>query len=51
MGTFGNGMRIRVCEKPAVHRYPAAMARRAHGIAVEVVDKYDGDTASIQGNS
>ena len=35
------------CEKPAVHRYPAAMARRAHGIAVEIVEKYDGDTASI----
>ena len=35
------------CEKPAVHRYPAAMARRAHGIAVEIVEKYDGDTASL----
>ena len=23
------------------------MARRAHGIAVEIVEKYDGDTASI----
>lgn len=35
------------CEKPAVHRYPAAMARRAHAIAVEIVERYDGDTASI----
>ena len=35
------------CEKPAVHRYPAAMARRAHAIAVEIVEQYDGDTASI----
>lgn len=35
------------CEKPAVHRYPAAMARRAHAVAVEIVDRYDGDTASI----
>ena len=35
------------CEKPAVHRYPAAMARRAHAIAVEIADRYDGDTASI----
>ncbi|MBL8774614.1 MAG: Fe-S cluster assembly protein HesB [Acidimicrobiales bacterium] len=35
------------CEKPAVHRYPAAMARRAHAIAVEIADHYDGDTASI----
>ena len=35
------------CEKPAVHRYPAAMARRAHGIAVAIVEQYDGDTASL----
>lgn len=35
------------CEKPAVHRYPAAMARRAHGIAVEIVEHYDGDTERI----
>ena len=35
------------CRKPAVHRYPAAMARRAHGIAQVIVDEYDGDTASI----
>ncbi|QXC61259.1 Fe-S cluster assembly protein HesB [Aquihabitans sp. G128] len=35
------------CEKPAVHRYPAAMARRAHGIARVIVDEYEGDTASI----
>ena len=35
------------CAKPAVHRYPAAMARRAHGIAVEIVERYDGDTAAI----
>ena len=35
------------CRKPAVHRYPAAMARRAHGIAQVIVDEYDGDTAAI----
>lgn len=35
------------CEKPAVHRYPAAMARRAHGIAVAMVDTYDGDTEQL----
>ncbi len=35
------------CEKPAVHRYPAAMGRRAHGIAVHLVEHYDGDTASL----
>lgn len=35
------------CEKPAVHRYPAAMARRAHGIAVHILEHHDGDTADI----
>ena len=30
-----------------MHRYPAAMARRAHGIAQVIVDTYDGDTAAI----
>ena len=35
------------CEKPAVHRYPAAMARRAHAIAVEITETYGGDTAAI----
>ncbi|MEO6626948.1 MAG: HhH-GPD-type base excision DNA repair protein [Aquihabitans sp.] len=35
------------CEKPAVHRYPAAMARRAHAVAVHIVDCHGGDTADI----
>ncbi|MCU1354771.1 MAG: hypothetical protein JWM89_189 [Acidimicrobiales bacterium] len=35
------------CDKPAVHRYPAAMARRAHGIAAHIVEHYDGDTAAM----
>lgn len=35
------------CRKPAVHRYPAAMARRFHGIAADIVEHYDGDTAAI----
>ncbi len=35
------------CRKPAVHRYPAAMARRAHGIARILAEQYDGDTASL----
>ena len=30
------------CEKPAVHRFPAAMGRRFHGMCEIVVDKYDG---------
>ncbi len=35
------------CEKPAVHRYPAAMARRAHGIAAHLVEHHEGDTAQL----
>ncbi len=33
--------------KPALHRYPAVMARRVHALAQRIVDDYDGDTASI----
>lgn len=35
------------CEKPALHRYPAAMARRVHGLCVHVVDHHGGDAARI----
>ena len=38
------------CEKPAVHRYPAAMARRAHELCVVLVDRYDGDAAGVWRN-
>ncbi|MFV0309400.1 MAG: HhH-GPD-type base excision DNA repair protein [Desertimonas sp.] len=34
-------------EKPAMHRYPAAMAKRVHALAQRIVEDYDGDTASI----
>lgn len=34
-------------DKPALHRYPAAMARRVHALAQRIVDDYDGDTAAI----
>jgi len=33
--------------KPALHRYPAAMAKRAIALADTIVEDYDGDTASI----
>lgn len=33
--------------KPALHRYPAVMARRVHALAQRIVDDYDGVTASI----
>ena len=38
------------CAKPAMHRYPAAMARRAHDVCVFIVEHYDGDTAAIWRN-
>ena len=34
-------------EKPALHRYPASMAKRAHALCTEIADTYDGDTARI----
>ncbi|MFI4993060.1 MAG: HhH-GPD-type base excision DNA repair protein [Solirubrobacterales bacterium] len=33
--------------KPAVHRYPGAMAKRVHDLAVHVLDRYDGDAARV----
>ena len=32
---------------PAVHRYPASMAKRVHDLAVHIRDTYDGDTARV----
>jgi uncharacterized HhH-GPD family protein len=34
-------------EKPAVHRYPGAMARRVQDLATYVVEEYDGDASRI----
>jgi uncharacterized HhH-GPD family protein len=34
-------------EKPAVHRYPGAMAKRVHDLAVYLRDTYDGDAARV----
>lgn len=34
-------------EKPALHRYPAAMARRVHALARHLVEHHDGDPARI----
>src|SRR3954465_15982971 len=34
-------------EKPALHRYPGAMAKRVHDLAVHVRDEYDGDAARV----
>jgi uncharacterized HhH-GPD family protein len=34
-------------EKPAVHRFPGAMATRVHDLAVHIRDEYDGDAARV----
>ncbi|MBI5105812.1 MAG: DNA repair protein [Solirubrobacterales bacterium] len=34
-------------EKPAIHRFPGAMAQRVHDLAVHVRDRYDGDAARV----
>ncbi len=34
-------------EKPAIHRYPGAMAKRVHDLAVHVEDRYDGNAARV----
>jgi uncharacterized HhH-GPD family protein len=34
-------------EVPALHRFPAAMAKRVQAMAVGLVERYDGDAASI----
>ena len=34
-------------EKPAVHRFPGAMAQRVHELAVKIRDDYDGDAERV----
>ena len=34
-------------EKPAVHRFPSAMAKRTHALCQHLVDEYGGDAAAI----
>ena len=34
-------------ERPAIHRFPAAMAGRVHELAVHIRDQYDGDAARV----
>ena len=34
-------------EKPALHRYPGSMGKRAHALAAHVLEHYGGDTAAI----
>ncbi len=42
------GTLVEMCATPpAVHRFPAAMGKRIHALAVVVRDTYDGDTTAI----
>src|SRR5437660_8866 len=34
-------------EKPPIHRYPAAMARRVHELCQILTDEYDGDATAV----
>ncbi|MCB1027618.1 MAG: HhH-GPD-type base excision DNA repair protein [Microthrixaceae bacterium] len=34
-------------EKPALHRYPKSMGKRAHAVAQALVDDYEGDAAAL----
>jgi uncharacterized HhH-GPD family protein len=38
-------------EKPAIHRFPGAMAQRVHDLALHVRDNYDGDAARVWGEA
>jgi uncharacterized HhH-GPD family protein len=35
------------CQKPALHRFPASMARRAHEMCVVLSKEYDGDAGRL----
>src|SRR5919206_5182417 len=34
-------------ERPAIHRFPGAMAQRVHDLAQHVLEHYDGDAARV----
>jgi uncharacterized HhH-GPD family protein len=34
-------------QKPALHRFPGAMAKRTHAVAAYITERYDGDTARL----
>src|SRR5260370_3648264 len=37
--------------KPAIHRFPSAMAKRVHELAVHIRDNYDGDAGRVWGDA
>ena len=38
-------------ERPAIHRFPGAMAQRVHELAEHVLERYDGDAARVWGDA
>jgi uncharacterized HhH-GPD family protein len=34
-------------QRPAIHRFPGAMAKRVHDLAVHVLERYDGDAGRV----
>lgn len=34
-------------ERPAIHRFPGAMAKRVHELALHILERYDGDAAAV----
>jgi uncharacterized HhH-GPD family protein len=35
------------CEKPAIHRFPGSMGKRAYELCTTIADDYDGDAANV----
>ncbi|MCU1374417.1 MAG: hypothetical protein JWO68_1703 [Actinomycetia bacterium] len=35
------------CEKPAIHRFPGSMGKRAHAMCQVIAEEYDGNAANI----
>jgi uncharacterized HhH-GPD family protein len=43
---------VAVCaQRPAIHRFPAAMAKRIHQVCQVLTDKYDGQAANVWRNA
>jgi uncharacterized HhH-GPD family protein len=38
-------------ERPAIHRFPGAMAKRVHDLARHIRDEYDGDAGRVWGDA
>ena len=48
IASMDQGDFVAICaEKPAIHRFPAAMGRRIHQLCVRLEADYDGDAAAI----